>query len=808
MSVVERTRAVTSEGGETVNALTSTLAALATEEVPLSEGASRAVQWFTQLSFLEKLAILTHTVGNLKSWRVLPTTTATAENAFEVISKNETAGAHTALLYYQAEPAGEGGVALNLVSDNKNNSTVFVTSKNSTHASIKLTHTNASGSEAGDAAAAMLNLNAVKGSEGGTTVQGLRIGSEEATPNSKGPFATFVRGTGGSLKNIFRFLPTAVLEMAEVESEPGTAESLHPFLFFKEGKLWIKVLGVATALGLAGEGIQTATEPPLQVTAKNITVKAEGITAAFIGPGAVTNEKILNSAVSAEKIESQAVTRAKIKEEAVNDEKVELHGLKANRLKEGELTNAYIKEKSLEGNRLAKETLGNEEIQTNAIDARTITAEAVALSEVSNTLLGPEPNVFGLRKLGTGAKEALPGNTKISELPGELTEYAKLPGRATTQTINGVAGKPGGTEGLYLKSSTESANPAEIQLRDTGQVFIKQGALGGVLNVKQIAGLESLVVELLTTTGKLKVEKQSLMEGNFEVGLRSPPQIEAELTTEYILEEAPILRLKSNKAVRLIGFTPPLGLATKEAGIISVPIVVLTNNGSFPITLTKRQTVEEEGKVEAETSIIKELPPSPERYVFEKVKSSVITSSSARIKTVLSETEVELTVKTNNVTPQNAKFKFQFGASKGAVEFATNKDFILEPGKAVGMFYNATLEGWTELFTNLVPAAKPAIGAENSTTVAVAGVSRTVNANIVGNNSTRTFFIRHNLGTLLPIITVKKEKGTGGSETTPGIVVTSLEDPGTVITENEVRIKFSEAGKPTAKEVYWVVING
>ncbi len=87
-------------------------------------------------------------------------------------------------------------------------------------------------------------------------------------------------------------------------------------------------------------------------------------------------------------------------------------------------------------------------------------------------------------------------------------------------------------------------------------------------------------------------------------------------------------------------------------------------------------------------------------------------------------------------------------------------------------------------------------------------MTRTVNANIVGNNVTRTFFIRHNLGTLLPTITIKKEKGTGGSETTPGVVVTTLEDPGTVITENEVRIKFSEVGKPIAKEVYWVVING
>ena len=169
--------------------------------------------------------------------------------AFTVTSNSTVNKSHCITAFYEPEnPAGEGGVALNAVSNNTKNSCVFVSGVNTDHATIKLTHTNKSGSEGGDNAAACLNLNMVKGAEGGTTCQGLRIGSEDEVPNAKGPYITAVRGTGGSLVNLFRLLASGVFEMFEAEGAEPKLATTKPetgkvkfFFFNKKLFCWLSV---------------------------------------------------------------------------------------------------------------------------------------------------------------------------------------------------------------------------------------------------------------------------------------------------------------------------------------------------------------------------------------------------------------------------------------------------------------------------------------------------------------------------------------------------------------------------------------
>lgn len=157
------------------------------------------------------------------------TSTTYSGVALVVITRSEVNKGHTATFIYEPEsPTGEGGVALNLISNNLKNSTMFVSGQNTDHATIKLTHTNKSGGESGDKEAAALNLNLVKGTEPGTECQGLRVCSEDDVPNAKGAWITCAQGTssGGTLKNWFRVLFNGVMEFFDTETaEPKNVTS-------------------------------------------------------------------------------------------------------------------------------------------------------------------------------------------------------------------------------------------------------------------------------------------------------------------------------------------------------------------------------------------------------------------------------------------------------------------------------------------------------------------------------------------------------------------------------------------------------
>jgi len=97
------------------------------------------------------------------------------------------------------------------------------------------------------------------------------------------------------------------------------------------------------------------------------------------------------------------------------------------------------------------------------------------------------------------------------------------------------------------------------------------------------------------------------------------------------------------------------------------------------------------------------------------------------------------------------------------------------------------------------PASVPTAGANGTVKMGTSGVSRCINAVIVGDGTTTTWKLPHELETLLPSVTVWHENSS------KELVQTAIKDV-RVLTNDEVELTFSTA--PASGAVYWVQIDG
>jgi len=140
---------------------------------------------------------------------------------------------HAATIFLKATSGT--GAALNLVSNNVGFSTLQVSGVESSHGSIKVSHTNESGSATGDANAAMLSLEPHNGNEGGTAVQGIYM--KPASPGNTGNWITI---HGFDNDKVFALKSDGLLELKEQTEAPGKPESGRAYIYLKGEHLFVK----------------------------------------------------------------------------------------------------------------------------------------------------------------------------------------------------------------------------------------------------------------------------------------------------------------------------------------------------------------------------------------------------------------------------------------------------------------------------------------------------------------------------------------------------------------------------------------
>lgn len=163
-------------------------------------------------------------------------------------------------------------------------------------------------------------------------------------------------------------------------------------------------------------------------------IKAEAVTEAKIATGAVTEAKIGAEAVAAAKIKAGAVTAAKLGAEAVETAAIKGEAVTAAKLAAGAVTATKLGAEAVETAAIKNLAVTEGKLAAEAVTAAKIKVEAVTEAKLAAALLGPAAGSFGLRKLGTGAAEARPGNSKI------ITNTAHawvVPGEATVLTLPG-----------------------------------------------------------------------------------------------------------------------------------------------------------------------------------------------------------------------------------------------------------------------------------------------------------------------------------------------------------------------------------
>lgn len=128
------------------------------------------------------------------------------------------------------------GAALNVASTNVEFSCTEISGVENGKGTLKISHTNKSGTANGDANAAMISLESHVGTETGTAVQGIAFKASAA--NFTGAWLSC---RDNESKLIFRVKPEGFMEFKEVTAEPAGVEAGMWGLYVKEGKLFIKI---------------------------------------------------------------------------------------------------------------------------------------------------------------------------------------------------------------------------------------------------------------------------------------------------------------------------------------------------------------------------------------------------------------------------------------------------------------------------------------------------------------------------------------------------------------------------------------
>jgi len=150
-----------------------------------------------------------------------------------VRAEGESTSHHAATILLKAT-AGTGA-ALNVVSANRDFSTLEVSGVESSHGSIKVSHTNESGSPSGDANAAMLSLESHNGPEAGTAVQGILM-----KPSAAGSTGNWITVKGYDNNKVFTLKANGLLELKEQPEAPGKPEAGRAYLYLRGGHFLVK----------------------------------------------------------------------------------------------------------------------------------------------------------------------------------------------------------------------------------------------------------------------------------------------------------------------------------------------------------------------------------------------------------------------------------------------------------------------------------------------------------------------------------------------------------------------------------------
>jgi len=141
---------------------------------------------------------------------------------------------HHAATIFQRSQSGTGA-ALNVVSNNPEFSTLEVSGVESGHGTVKVSHTNTSGSPTGDANVALLSLEPHTGAEGGTAAQGIFMKSASA-----GNVGNWITVRDFNNEKVFALKAEGLLELKEQAEAPGKPEAGRAYLYMKGEHLFIK----------------------------------------------------------------------------------------------------------------------------------------------------------------------------------------------------------------------------------------------------------------------------------------------------------------------------------------------------------------------------------------------------------------------------------------------------------------------------------------------------------------------------------------------------------------------------------------
>jgi len=172
-------------------------------------------------------------------------TNSTVRSAF---LKTTSTTEHAATIYQAGTSGSPGGVALNLISDNPNNSTVFVTGHELNRGSVKIAHLNPGAGATADTGSAAVSIDLQRNGQGGTAAQGIFLTATE------GP-------TTGSLMVLRNSDPVNTDDFA-VRSDGKTGIRI-PVGNTPQGSLEVRQLNTGD-IALVVQGVAAATQPIAQ----------------------------------------------------------------------------------------------------------------------------------------------------------------------------------------------------------------------------------------------------------------------------------------------------------------------------------------------------------------------------------------------------------------------------------------------------------------------------------------------------------------------------------------------------------------
>jgi hypothetical protein len=258
---------------------------------------------------------------------------------------------------------------------------------------------------------------------------------------------------------------------------------------------------------LVNEAVSAAKIATAAIT--EVKIDTNAITAAKIAAGAITEVKIDNNAITAAKIAAGAITETKIAADAITAPKIAAGAIEAGKIAAGAITADNIAANSISADKIAANAITSEKVVAGSIDAGKIAAGAITAEKISASAI--EADKIAANAI-TSAK--IVANAITAD---KIVSSAITADKIATNAITASKIQAGEINVSKLAAGTISANNMEAGII-TSTTFVRAGTSGSA-RVEMSSSTIGSVLPGLTiygTNGTTQVLRAGL-DGNLAI---------------------------------------------------------------------------------------------------------------------------------------------------------------------------------------------------------------------------------------------------------------------------------------------------